>query len=140
MEKTSSITQQHAEPATLPVKEDTDAGSIVQPLIAASTAGDYDTTKQLLEAWKTTSEPRPKRGDKEPFHYLQPALEAALRNQHLNIAAYFLENGFSIKQPIVRAAVRGSIRSRSTVGLELLLKHGWDINNRWHGYELPSIW
>ena len=125
----------NAEPATSSVKEDTQAGSIIRPLVTASTSGDLDTAMQLLEAWKTTPEPRPKRGDKEPFHFLQLALEAALRNHHLDIAAYFLENGFSITQPIVRAAVR----SRSTAGLELLLKHGWDINKRWYWPALPSI-
>ena len=111
-------------------------GNILAALVWASSEGDLVYVKQLLEDWQLAPDPRPKRCDKDPFYYLQSALEAALRKNHLHVAAYFLEKGFKVTEPSVKSAVW----ARSIVGLELLLKHGWDINNRWHGYMMPSIW
>lgn len=111
-------------------------GNILAALVWASSEGDLAYVKQLLEDWQLSPDPHPERYNEEPFYRLQSALEAALRKCHLHVAAYFLEKGFKVTKPVVKSAVR----ARSTDGLELLLKHGWNINDRWHGYMMPCIW
>lgn len=109
---------------------------ILPSLISAISAGDLTLTTQILNDWKKSPDPNPKRVEKAPFHALQPALETALQKNQLQIAAYFLDQGFHITDTVVECA----IEAQSTDGLELLLEHGWAVNNRWAGYKLPSIW
>ena len=114
---------------------DLDHESILNPLRNASSSGDLGIVKQLLEGWLESADPRPPRFTEEPFSKLQKALEAAFANEKLQVAAYLL--GFRITEDVVHDAVdSGSIEA-----LELLLDHGWDINDRWGGRcRLPSIW
>ena len=114
---------------------DPDPGSILKPLSDASAKGDLGTVKQLLEEWLDSPDPRPPRVLRVPFDRLQKALEAAVAQGKLQVAAYFLGKGFRVTEAVVQVAVEAG----STETLEFLLRHGWDINNRWARHRLPSI-
>lgn len=73
---------------------------------------------------------------KEPTLAQRPALEAAAREDRLEVITYLLEQGFVITDTVVKNA----IGAQSIAALELFLKHGWDINTRWRHYKMPSIW
>ncbi|MCJ1351708.1 MAG: hypothetical protein MMC33_001692 [Icmadophila ericetorum] len=51
------------------------------------------------------------------------------RNQYPVRTELPSEEGFVIKEPVVKSAAK----TRSTEVLDLLLKHRWDIDDRWHG-------
>lgn len=110
--------------------------SILKPLISASSCGDLAGTRAILEQWQASSNPIPERPTKEPNDYLQPALEASIRRNKLNVVDYLLKQDFRVSHSVVKTA----IRTRSIAALELFVAHGWDINNRRRcPYVMPCI-
>ena len=118
------------------LREETDSGSVLELLLSVSSDGDLDTVKQMLEKLLASPDFRSLRTSGEPFTKLGAALRAAVANQKLDVADYLIRSGVLITEDVVQLAVE----LESTKALDLLLDHGWDINDRWDRFRRPSIW
>lgn len=108
----------------------------VEQLVSVSTSGELSSVQAIFQEWKSAQDPVTAASLKEPNHAVQPALEAAVYKNQLQVITYFLEQGLVITERVVQQA----IRAESTAALELFLEHGWDISTRWRHYKMPSIW
>ena len=108
---------------------DIHAGDLAEPMEASSAAGDLTRVKALLEQWHAAGRRVPLDNPLcEPNNPFPMSMIAAIENQHLDIIACFLDEGFPINTGASAAASKvGSVEMYQT-----FLDHGWDIN------ELPT--
>ena len=92
--------------------------------------GDLDHLHRLHSTWLSTQRPHPETG-----HVLSPFLRAAsvaaCENNHPACLAYILSQGLEIHDRIIKIA----IELKSTELLDVLLRHGWRINEPEDAYE-----
>ena len=100
----------------------------IDQLVSAGAAGDLRTVTALFEKWK-------RRNLKSEKERLQLILEAATRNKQLAVISYLL----SKKACVTRVVTLLAVLVQSTEALEMFLAHGWDINDRWYPYTMPTI-
>jgi hypothetical protein len=113
-----------------------DPSSTLPSLIENSKSGNLASVKQILENWLQVPDRTPARREREPFRNLQDALDAAVKQEQLPVASYLLQQGFTVTESTVKAAIEANSKN----SLELLLQSGWDINDRWARYKFPSLW
>ncbi|MCJ1393752.1 hypothetical protein MMC18_006628 [Xylographa bjoerkii] len=109
---------------------------LLKRLVLAAGNGNLEAVHNVLAEWWAMPEPIPERGDDAyPMFHLHPALEAAIMGNHTAVVSYLLDNKFRCRDPAVSAAIRSS----SIGSLELLLRHGWNINKRRRTSEPPPL-
>ena len=105
--------------------ENNTGNRLLKRLVRAAGNGNCEEVHDVLTEWRAMPEPLPEReSDPYPMYHLHPALEAAIIGNHLPVVSYLLDNEFRCHDPAVTAAIRCS----SIDSLELLLRHGWNIN------------
>lgn len=92
---------------------------LLQQLSEASSTGDLDRAKFVLEQWKGLDQ-----GSPYPLEPLQPALHIAASNKQVSTVSYLLTQGLYVDKVAVNAAVS----AKATDVLQAYLDHGWDIN------------
>lgn len=95
-------------------------------LVSASASGDLDSVTTLLRLWKPM-----KNGDQR----MELILDVAVKNQHFGVISYLLDK----EEPVTRVHTRSAVHAQSVKTLQMFLDHGWDINNRWYPYTMPTI-
>jgi len=104
-------------------------------LETAALSGDLPAAQQILDDFRS----RVSKLNTEIKHLysgFKRALYIAIRKNQLKVLAYFLDLGFKIEQQGVETAVA----VRSPGALEVFLEKGWDIDDRWQKWRVPSIW
>ena len=95
-------------------------------LISASATGDLPCVTALYKLLRRT---------KVDTERIQQVLEVAVRNKQLEVISYLLRLRAFVSRELTLIAVH----MQSTEILEIFLTHGWDINNRWYPYTMPTI-
>lgn len=98
---------------------DTSLDQLLQQLSEASSAGDLEQAKVILQQWKGLNHSSPR-----PLESLQPALHIAASNNQASIVSYFLDQGLYVD----KVAVNAALSAKATGVLQAYLDHGWDIN------------
>ncbi|KAL8864765.1 MAG: hypothetical protein Q9198_009656, partial [Flavoplaca austrocitrina] len=93
--------------------------NILDSLQEACAHGRTEEAKEILDRWKNMSNPVPRMA-----HLLHPALQAAVRYDHLSTVSMMLDEGFRVSYQEVRPA----LANRSMAMLQVFLDHGWKIN------------
>lgn len=65
----------------------------------------------------------------------QEILEVAVKNKQLDVISYLL----SQRAPVTRELTLIAVHMQSTEILEIFLANGWNINDRWFTYTMPTI-
>ena len=104
-----------------------------RPLLAASikldelaAAGNLSEIQNILSSWR-----EPAQGGKiseEGLDYFQSAVEPALRNGHDSVVSYLLDQRIPIDPMATKIAADRAVKTGSTSTLQILLDHGWNIN------------
>ena len=89
----------------------------------ASSTGDLDTLQVLCSAWLAKQQPDPSTGVIRIEQLFFAAHQAAVKDQSSSLA-YLLSLGLQIDRDLIK----GAVLSRSTRALQVLLEHGWNIN------------
>ena len=89
----------------------------------ASQLGDLTTIHRIYSIWFANQIPNPVTGLVEKDVFYMAALRAATNNQSASLA-YLLLQGVAFDRNIIEVAVL----SKSTDTLQVLLDHGWNIN------------
>ncbi|KAG2414805.1 hypothetical protein HFD88_005993 [Aspergillus terreus] len=97
-----------------PVPRET-SPEIIREMVAACAVGDFPRFKSTLDAWTPLS---------LDIHELASVMIQAVRRDRTNVVAELLHQELSISQDYALEA----IRHRSKGVLNILLQHGWDIN------------
>ncbi|KAL9121843.1 MAG: hypothetical protein Q9187_001605 [Circinaria calcarea] len=102
-------------------------------LLAASTkldnvtaAGNVSEVQNILSSWR-----EPANGGliaEEALDYFQSAVEPAVRNGHDSVVSYLLDQRIPIDPMAAEVAADRAVETGSTSTLQILLDHGWNIN------------
>ncbi|KAL8919570.1 MAG: hypothetical protein Q9208_006687 [Pyrenodesmia sp. 3 TL-2023] len=109
--------------------------SILPALTEACAQGSTTRVRACLERWRGMASPVPRRPPSKPTLHLQPALLAAIQNNHPAVVSLLLDQGFIIGHEVVRAA----IETRSFAILQAFLNHGWNINKQLGPTMAPAL-
>lgn len=91
----------------------------VTPLANASASGDLDTIKRILGSYLADRSP-----EKYALQEFWPVLLTALAYDYPEIVSYLLDVGI----PLALVHVQQAIETKSAAVFDVLLRHGWNIN------------
>ncbi|GES59634.1 ankyrin repeat protein [Aspergillus terreus] len=99
---------------------------IMREMVAACAVGDFPRFKSTLDAWTPLN---------LDIHKLSSVMIQAVRRDQTDVVAELLHQGLSISQDYALE----SIRHRSKGVLNILLQHGWDINQPTSELRPPAL-
>ena len=117
-----------------PAVKDPDVSVEVEALERASAKGHLDEVHDFFSQYMLAQRPDPATGYIDTS-WIYGALALAVDNDHVPVVSYLLDRGLQV----MACHLEGAVRARSTDTLQVLLDHGWNINEPTAEQQPPAL-